>query len=639
MPEYAAGGLTPEQAITWKHPYDPQMSPNGERVAFVLRDVSSSDEYPHSSIWMAGTASDKVRQFTYGPREDKDPRWSPDGETLAFVSDRADAGKPRLYLLSTHGGEAAQIPWNGETSDPRWSPDGRFLAFLSKEPETPEDKERIEKRRDHIAADRDYKFTYLYIVPAAGGDARMVGAEGSNNVWAYAWLPDNSGLVALVTDTPRVNDVSYGPGALIEYPLEGEPRTILHQDVGMSRPEVSPDGTQVAFLAKAGRVSAHDSIWLAPRQGGEPQCLTHDFKGSIETIVWSPDGRELRFVAYQGFWGMIGALDVASGEIRDLLLTDQQQQGSFDDSLSFDRTGSTFAVVRSASDSPPNVFAGTLDQGVRQITHLNEHLSEARYTRGAVIEWPSGDGLTIQGMLYRPLDWQEGQRCPLVVEIHGGPAWLWSDRFLGNWHDWAQLLVARGFAVLCPNPRGSTGRGHRFTDGEVNDMGGMELTDILCGVDHVLGMGMIDERRMAIAGWSHGGYLASWAITQTDRFRAAVVGAGVSNMLSDQGQNDIPGFNANYFDTSVYRESEGFWQRSPLAHVHKVKTPTLILHGEKDDRVTQPQGQELYRALQGTGVEVEFVTYPREGHSFKEREHQLDLMQRLLDWLDRHLGD
>jgi dipeptidyl aminopeptidase/acylaminoacyl peptidase len=274
---------------------------------------------------------------------------------------------------------------------------------------------------------------------------------------------------------------------------------------------------------------------------------------------------------------------------------------------------------------------------IRPVTHLNPELASLCFAHAEPISWISNDGLRVCGLLFRPLDFQEGERCPLIVEVHGGPAWLWSDRFMGDWHDWVQLLAARGFALLLPNPRGSTGRGAAFTDMEVNDMGGMELIDIVTGVDHVVSMGFVDPERVGIGGWSHGGYLSSWAVTQTCRFKAAVVGAGVSNMLSDEGQNDIPGFNVEYFDETIISDPMTFWLRSPMAHVQNVRTPTLILHGEKDDRVTQPQGQELYRALKRLGVEVEFVTYPREGHQIQERNHQLDLMNRVLRWFDHYV--
>ncbi|HZT96174.1 MAG TPA: prolyl oligopeptidase family serine peptidase, partial [Chloroflexota bacterium] len=226
-----------------------------------------------------------------------------------------------------------------------------------------------------------------------------------------------------------------------------------------------------------------------------------------------------------------------------------------------------------------------------------------------------------------------------VLAIHGGPASAFSDRFMGNWHDWAQLLAAAGFAVLMPNPRGSTGRGAAFTEANFRDLGGAELEDNLAGLDYLIKRGTVDPDRLAVAGWSHGGYMTAWTVTQTNRFKAAVMGAGLSNLVSDQGTNDIPVFNLDYFYDSygaLYRDPALLWERSPLKHVARVTTPTLILHGEKDERVSVSQGREFYQALRSLGVPCEMVVYPREPHGLREREHQLDLQRRIVAWLKRY---
>jgi dipeptidyl aminopeptidase/acylaminoacyl peptidase len=232
---------------------------------------------------------------------------------------------------------------------------------------------------------------------------------------------------------------------------------------------------------------------------------------------------------------------------------------------------------------------------------------------------------------------EEGKRYPLVVHIHGGPAWLWSDRFMADWHDWAQLLAQRGYAVLLTNPRGSTGRGPAFVDAEVNDLGGGELRDMLTGLDHVLSMGFVDPERLGVGGWSHGGYMTAWTVTQTDRFKCAVMGAGLSNLASDQGQNDIPRCNDDYWDVSAYEDATPYLQRSAVTFMKNAKTPTLILHGEKDERVRVPQAWEMHRGLQWVGVETDLVTYPREQHPIRERAHQIDLLERVLSWYGRFL--
>lgn len=629
--------LSPSDAAEWRKPDNPQISPDGARIAFVLKEMAQPDEHRRSTIWMVDRHSHRVRQFTSGPYADTAPRWSPDGSQLTFVSDRKEAGKGLLYVMPADGGEAQLLAeWKGGVSEPRWSPDGRWIGFIGVDPETEEEEQRKKERRDEVVADRDFKFGRLYVVPAEGGEPRRVSPEGDFHVAAYHWSPDSARLLALAVRSPQADDRFYGPSRLVIYAVEGEAVEVLQIEKGMDQPIWSPDGKTVAYRAAAGRVQTHDAIWIAPSSGGEPRLLTPAYEGSIFSIAWSVDSSEIRFVAYRDLRGALQAVKIEGGEIRDLL-PDELPAGSFEGDLSVSADGNHFALVRSFSHEPPNVWAGTFEESIRRVTWLNERLASLSYVRATPVEWESSGGACIRGLLYLPPDHEEGKRHPLIVHVHGGPASLWSDRFMANWHDWAQPLAMRGYAVLCPNPRGSIGRGPAFTDAEVNEMGGKELADVLFGVDKVIALGFADPERLGIGGWSHGGYLTSWTITQTDRFHGAVVGAGVVNMLSDQGENDIPQFNDDYFDQTVYENPLNYWNRSPLAHVAKVRTPTLILHGEKDERVTWPQGQELYRALKRVGVETQFVTYPREPHGIAERAHQIDLLERVLAWFDKYV--
>jgi dipeptidyl aminopeptidase/acylaminoacyl peptidase len=254
------------------------------------------------------------------------------------------------------------------------------------------------------------------------------------------------------------------------------------------------------------------------------------------------------------------------------------------------------------------------------------------------VTWEADDGHIIEGILTYPVDYKPGQRYPLVVDIHGGPSWQWEDRVMLNWHDWAQWLASRGYAVLLPNPRGSTGYGHEFQQLLQDDVGGGESRDLVTGALAMVERGIADPDRLGIAGWSWGGYLTAWTITQTPIFRAAVMGAGLSNMVSDHGQGDIPTANLLYYPGLPYQHMEHYWKSSPIRYVAAVRTPTLILHGEEDARVHPAQGMEYFRALKSLGVPVRFVRYPREKHGFTERAHQIDVMQRIVDWFDRYLA-
>jgi len=631
--------LSPEQLASWKIPRDPQMTPDGERIVFVLAESSKPDEHKRSTLWMIDTTQDRVWQFTNGPRADSEPQWSPDGSRLAFVSDRKEPEKQSLYTIPRGGGEATTlVEWKSEVSSPRWSPDGRQIAFIAKDPETDDEAKRKKDRHDEIVVETNYKFGRLYVVPSAGGEPRRITPEEQAHVTAFDWLPDGTGFVVASVATPLVDNIGYGPTDLRCLPFDDgtEPRALAHLGA-IDEPRISPDGRTVAYRSKSGRVTEADAIWLLPMDGGDPHCLTKGYEGLIESFAWAPGSRQLRFSGYENLHGALRIVDVETGAIAPLLAPDQKPHGSFDSAISFDASGWRFAIVRSATDEPENIWLGEVGGDLTRATDLNADLAGSTFSRGEAISWQSTDGLTIHGLLFRPVGFQEGKKYPLVVHIHGGPAWLWSDRFLCNWHDWAQPLAQRGYAVFLPNPRGSTGRGADFTDREANDYGGMELHDVLTGVDHVVSLGFVDPQRMGVGGWSHGGYMTNWTITQTDRFKCAISGAGPSNFLSDQGQNDIPRFNTDYYDRSVYEDLDRYLQRTPVAHVAHVRTPTLILHGEKDERVALPQGQEMYRALQWAGVETQLVIYPREPHSIGERAHQIDLAERVFAWFERFL--
>lgn len=298
--------------------------------------------------------------------------------------------------------------------------------------------------------------------------------------------------------------------------------------------------------------------------------------------------------------------------------------------------GKRLAVVWSDSTTPEEVWIGDVQGEAHPVTSFGKDF-HGRLQPTEHVSWMSDDGVEIEGLLTYPAGYQPGRRYPLVVEVHGGPSWQWEDRVMLDWHDWAQMLASRGYAVLMPNPRGSTGYGPELQRLLQDDVGGGESRDLVAGALAMVDRGIADQERLGIAGWSWGGYLTAWTITQTSIFRAAVMGAGLANMVSDHGQGDIPSANLLYYPGQPYLHMEAYWKSSPVRYVAAVRTPTLILHGEEDARVHPAQGMEYFRALKTLGVPVRFVRYPREKHRIEERAHQVDLMHRIIDWFDRYL--
>lgn len=628
--------LTTEQLVTHRRPSDPQISPGGERIAFTLRPVSKEKEHPESAIWVVSFAGGEPRQFTAGQWDDEEPRWSPDGRRLAFLSDRAERGKKSVYIMPADGGEARRVfDQQGDMEQLSWSPDGRFLAVLFTDPETEEEKKRKEERDDARVWDTDYKYQRLWVIDVEAGTAKAVSPEG-RQVWTYAWSPDSERLALNLTPTPRIDDIFLENEVVIVPRAGGDPTPVFRQ-IGMAEHLTwSQDGKYLAYRARAGRVVHGDYVYRIPVEGGEPVCLTPGYDGTSEAL-W-PLGRDaLLMVADEGVNMTLYRLSW-EGE-RERLLAGEPL-GTFAPVATADASGQRIAVVWEDATHAPDVWVLSRDDispALQRRTHFNPELEAAALGQLEIVRWESDPGVEVEGLLFKPVGYQEGQRYPLVVQIHGGPTWLWTNQFAATWHEWAHALAGRGYAVLMPNPRGSTGRGPAYSNALFGDVGGCEYRDIMAGVDYLIERGIADPERLGVGGWSWGGYMTAWIVSQTTRFKAAVMGAGLPNMISDNGLGDIPSANLSYFETSPYHDPEPYFERSAIRYIRNATTPTLILHGEEDRRVAMAQGQEMYVALRTLGVETQFVTYPREGHSIQERKHQVDLIDRVIGWFDRHL--
>jgi dipeptidyl aminopeptidase/acylaminoacyl peptidase len=374
-----------------------------------------------------------------------------------------------------------------------------------------------------------------------------------------------------------------------------------------------------------------------PLSGGEPRNVLPDHPGIVEEIAPLPGAvGSVAARIVERTHARLYAVDVRSGEMTPITPPALAERGSVLQGVSFAAGGDRVALIWSDATTPEEVYLGEPRGMATAVTSFGKAFVD-RLQPVAHVTWQSDDGVAIEGLLTYPAGYEAGKRYPLVVEIHGGPSWQWEERVMLDWHDWAQMLASRGYAVLQPNPRGSTGYGREFQQLLQDDVGGGESRDLVAGALAMVERGIADRDRLGIGGWSWGGYLTAWTITQTDIFRAAVMGAGLSNLISDHGQDDIPSANLLYFPSHPYDDMEIYWRSSPIRFVAQVRTPTLILHGDEDARVHPAQGMEYFRALKLRGVPVRFVRYPREKHGFEERAHQIDLMRRIGDWFDRFL--
>lgn len=602
----------------------------------MVRLFARKGKHPESDLWIAPFSGKEPRQFTSGSWLDESPRPSPDSSRVAFLSDRAERGKKSLYIISIYGGEALRIfEEQGNVSEPSWSPDGRFIAVLLKEPETQEEKEQKERGEDAKVWDANHKYQRVWVIDVQSLEAHPVSPEG-RQVWGYAWSPDGERIALNTTPTPSVDERFRETEVAVVSRNGGRIRPVFHTRGPAEDLVWSADGVYLAYRSRAGQTPHGEHVYRRTLESGEVLCLTPEYKGTGEYLCSLADD-ELLFLGHEGVVSALYRLDWEGKRSR---LRIGKATGTVGYSISANVSGKRLAMVWQDGTHPPEVYAAEVDTGGQQTerrTRLGTELEEAALGEVEVVRWESDPGIEIQGLFVRPCDYRESGPYPLVVQVHGGPTSLWVDKFCASWRDWAQLLAGRGYAVLLPNPRGSTGRGAGFSNAIFGDVGGGELRDVIAGVDAMIERGLADPDRLGIGGWSWGGYLTALAITRTDRFKAAVMGAGVSNLISDNSLGDIPSANLSYFRESVYHNPDPYYERSPIRYVSNARTPTLILHGEEDQRVAVAQSVEMYVALRTLKVETQLVTYPREGHCIEEREHQLDLVRRVLDWFEGHL--
>jgi dipeptidyl aminopeptidase/acylaminoacyl peptidase len=557
---------------------------------------------------------------------------------LYFTSDRA--GKKNVFRMPLDGGEAEQISeWKGSLGLYHLSPDGKSVAFTAVELDTEDEKAKKEKR-DVKVIDEKPRNQSLWVVAvepdAAGKRTPKKIASGDFHVGEFRWSPDSRRIAFEQRPTPDFNDGRLADLSEVEVE-SGSIKPVAKTTAMESQPRYSPDGRYLAFVKSDDTASTlkESRVALLDRQRGNLRLLAATPDARPQLLDWAADSSKIYAAEPLRTRSAVYTLPVDG----PLSVAYTPAKGTVRVGNDFSSDGKwAGAVAESASEAPEAFLLQLETKQLTQVGRANRHLPLPPLGETRTLEWKSKDGAPVEGLLTLPVGYEKGKRYPLALLIHGGPSGVYNEAFIGSQGVQSiAAFAARGYAVLRVNPRGSTGYGLKFTAANHKDWGGGDYHDIMTGVDKVIADGIADADRMGVMGWSYGGYMTSWIVSQTTRFKAGIVGAGITNLWSMWGTNDIPSVLDDYFEGSPWDQPELYQRRSGLYFAKNVKTPTLFLHGEADLRVPIGQAYEYYHALKKLGVTTKMVAYPRTPHGPQEPKFQLDVMQRHLDWVEKYV--
>lgn len=676
--------MTFEDVLALKSVSDAQISPDGKWVAYVVTSADMKENANDADVWLVSTSGGEPIRLTTSKKSDNQPRWSPDGKRIAFVSAREE--KPQIFLISPFGGEATKLTDSKSgVQSFQWSPDGKRIAYVAQRDLTPEEEKKQKDKDDSQVIDQNFRFSRLWTIDVDTGKASEL-VKGEFTVSDLQWSPDGKSIAFVTNPTPKADDGSLtdiwvielmratsedagdlqkkvadlektlaaltidgdrnyfrvmevrGQIAALQIKIDqrGRLRKLVDNEGPDSAPRWSPDGKQIAYLSrefKNGEIG-QQTLTVIAAEGGTPRQVAPTFEYQPGPPKWSPDGMTIHFNGGVRTTSQLFSVAVAGGEVKQI-----SNIVGVMGPASFSKDGSVIAFTKSDTQHPDDVFVAKA-LPVREPSRLTDHNPQVReFALGTseVVRWKSKDGMDIEGIVIYPAGYVQGKRYPTVAAIHGGPAGVWTESFPGSWGNFGHVWAGKGWVVFYPNIRGSSSYGEKFLLSNLRDWGGGDYRDVQTGLDYLIAKGIADPEKLAQSGWSYGGYMTAWTLTQTNRFKAVVVGAGLTDMFSMYSTDDLQRLLVAYFGAAPWNDVEAYRRASAMTFIKQAKTPTLILHGGSDLRVPPSQAQELYMGLRQNGVPVEMVVFPREPHGLQEPRHRLDKMRREYSWCSKYV--
>jgi len=619
-------------------------SPDGKKILYTVREAVMTGERSDyiNRIYVCNADGSDSIQLTKGDKNSSNPKWSPDGQRVAFTSDRDE--KNNLYILSILGGESEKIT-DVKTSvgEFDWSPDGKAIAFIMADSATSQEEKNKKEKNDWHFMNEQVKQNRLYILwlnnkDSSGKRVQAMLTKEDRNINHFSWSPDSKWIAYDFGKTPMVGDnINFSDIAILNVNT-GESKVILNTGAAEVNPKFSSDGKLIAYECGEDPVvwGGKSFIKIIPVDGGTPLTLapTPDLQPTL--LGWDNDNKYVFITEPKKTLNAIYRLSADGKEILEWTK-------SATDLINIPYLNSTntyFGFSLQNTSTPGEAFVSSAASfSPWKITNVNADIAGRPVPKTEIVKWKSADGREIEGLLTYPLNYAEGKKYPLILNIHGGPAGVFAQSFIATNQGTYPIaaFAEAGYLVLRCNPRGSSGYGVEFRLANQRDWGGEDYKDLMAGVDHVIRMGIADSAMLGVCGWSYGGFMSSWIVGHTDRFKAASIGAPVVDLISQDYTDDIPGFLTSYMRNEPWNDHDVYESHSPLRFAENVKTPVLLQHGEADIRVPFSQGLMFYNALKRRNIPVRLLALPRQPHGPTEPKMILEVMKTNLEWFQQYL--